>query len=382
MNINRNNYELFFLDYHEGRLEPGQVAELLVFLESHPELQEEFEDFEDITIAPDLSVSFADKSSLKKNNVIAAGPINASNYKTYFITAVENQLTKEEQLWFAGFLGNNPGLSGEYELYLSTRLEPEMLIQYPGKAGLKRSVLNTRRFYYYALSTAASLALLFAVFMYSETKQEPILTARQKTLTVPSAKNKNEIQAFPPKEVSKQASASKTNRTGNTLKTDQQQYGALAYVETHYRERKEITGIRSRSDAFVSSRNIVKAEYTFIRRNRNRTGTYSNLYDQINLAERMQNEQVLAPVVSSPKSIFSSGLHKLTGIFTGREAPSNLTTINFWSLAELGISGYNLLTDKDLKLLTQSNDSGKVVSYALKGDEFEFIRQQNKPKNP
>ena len=135
MNINRENYEIYFLDYHEGRLEPGQVAELLVFLEAHPELKEEFEDFENIPVAPDMSVYFAEKTSLKKNNVSDFGPINASNYESYFIAETEKQLTPDEQLWLAGFMERNPGLTNDLELYIKTRIQPDLQIQYPGKAG-------------------------------------------------------------------------------------------------------------------------------------------------------------------------------------------------------------------------------------------------------
>ena len=46
MGINKENYEAYFLDYQEGTLAPGQVAELMVFLEMYPELKEELETFD------------------------------------------------------------------------------------------------------------------------------------------------------------------------------------------------------------------------------------------------------------------------------------------------------------------------------------------------
>ena len=45
MNIDKNNYEAFFLDYHEGNLSPQEVADLYLFLSQYPELKKEFEDF-------------------------------------------------------------------------------------------------------------------------------------------------------------------------------------------------------------------------------------------------------------------------------------------------------------------------------------------------
>jgi hypothetical protein len=382
MGINRENYEIYFLDYHEGRLEPGQVAELLVFLESNPGLKEEFEDFENILVTPDMSVSFDGKSTLKKNNVPAFGPINASNYETYFIADTEKQLTIPEQQWLAGFLQSNPLLRKEHDLYLNTHLQPDMHIYYPGKAGLRRSVLNTRLFYYYALSAAASIALLFAVYMYSGTKQEPFLTARQNTPGIPSAIHRNERKAIPQQEISVQPLVSDSKTERNASISNQPAVVNLLANERYSGERKTIIEILPRSINFVTSRDFVNPEYLFIRETRNNIETYATLYDQVNLANRMQDEQVLAPVVSSPKSMLRTGLNKLSGIFTGKETSPSQTTVNFWTIAGLGISGYNLLTDRDLRLLTQSNDSGKVVSYALKGDEFEFTRSKNKQGKP
>ena len=62
MNINKNNYEAFFLDYHEGNLSPQQVADLLLFIEQHPELEEEFESFENFSIADNNTFNFENKT--------------------------------------------------------------------------------------------------------------------------------------------------------------------------------------------------------------------------------------------------------------------------------------------------------------------------------
>ena len=50
MKINLHNYEAVFLDYYEGNLSAEDVSELLLFLENHPELKEDFESFENIVL--------------------------------------------------------------------------------------------------------------------------------------------------------------------------------------------------------------------------------------------------------------------------------------------------------------------------------------------
>jgi hypothetical protein len=92
----------------------------------------------------------------------------------------------------------------------------------------------------------------------------------------------------------------------------------------------------------------------------------------------MKNEPVFTPVASSPKNVLRSGIEQLGNVFTGKDVAVDRKTINIWTIADLGITGYNLLTDKDLKLLTQYNDKGQVEAYALKGDEFEIERKLKK----
>ena len=70
MDINIHNYEAFFLDYHEVNLSPQQVADLLLFIEQHPQFKEEFESFENIQLEVS-DAKFITKSLLKHNTNIS-----------------------------------------------------------------------------------------------------------------------------------------------------------------------------------------------------------------------------------------------------------------------------------------------------------------------
>ncbi|KXK46137.1 MAG: hypothetical protein UZ10_BCD003001461 [Bacteroidetes bacterium OLB10] len=63
--INRENYEIWFIDYFDGKLSPEQTAELLLFLEENGDLKLEFDSFSNITL-PEQDVKFENKMSLKK----------------------------------------------------------------------------------------------------------------------------------------------------------------------------------------------------------------------------------------------------------------------------------------------------------------------------
>ena len=57
--ITRNNYEVFFLDYHEGLLSGEQMAEVILFLEKNEDLMEEFYSFENVSLDPVLADAVA-----------------------------------------------------------------------------------------------------------------------------------------------------------------------------------------------------------------------------------------------------------------------------------------------------------------------------------
>lgn len=131
MNIDKNNYEAFFLDYHEGNLSPQQVADLYLFLSQHPELKKEFEDFEHIVLEDFSAPVFENKDSLKKN-------ITADNREEYFIRAVENTLDTTELALLNQFLKTHPEFLTEFNLFIKTKLQADTAIVFDDKTNLKQ----------------------------------------------------------------------------------------------------------------------------------------------------------------------------------------------------------------------------------------------------
>jgi hypothetical protein len=131
MKINKHNYEAFFLDYHEGNLTPQQVAELLLFVEQHPELKEEFESFENFTLEDFSAYNFENKEGLKKQ-------ISDQNREEYFIRSVDGTLASAEAELLDQFLKQHPQYALEFELFRKTKLIPDLSIVFENKAQLKR----------------------------------------------------------------------------------------------------------------------------------------------------------------------------------------------------------------------------------------------------
>lgn len=116
--INKNNYEAWFLDYSEGNLNSDQVAELLLFIELHPELKSEFEQFDIISLNETIRLSNEEKNALKKPEII----INHNQAEEWLIRYVENDLTNSEKNEIEKWAFNNPKIASEIKLFQLTKI--------------------------------------------------------------------------------------------------------------------------------------------------------------------------------------------------------------------------------------------------------------------
>ncbi len=116
MPITINNYEVYFVDYHEGLLSPELVAELFLFLEKHLELKEAFETFSEISLETNQE-TFPSKEQLKR------GTINHANLSWFLVADLEGDLNEEESGALNTYLQDHPGSYRDQELFKKTRLE-------------------------------------------------------------------------------------------------------------------------------------------------------------------------------------------------------------------------------------------------------------------
>jgi hypothetical protein len=142
MNINRNNYEVWFLDYFEGHLSPEQVKELMAFLDIHYDLKQEFDSFENISLPPAKKVVFESKDLLKKSIIIGVGDINEKNYNDFFIAYNEGDLSEEEKNNVLKFVEKNPSLKKDFEIFSRTKIVPDTAITYDAKQNLKKNSIT------------------------------------------------------------------------------------------------------------------------------------------------------------------------------------------------------------------------------------------------
>jgi len=140
MKINRDNYEAYFLDYHEGALNPEEMAEVLVFVGQNPDLKEQFEEFENISLPADESISFAGKDFLKMDTGFFTGPITLTNIEEYFVAEAEGLLPEEVLARLDEFVQQYPQFEKDRRIYRHTRLVVDDKVVFLQKDGLKHTV--------------------------------------------------------------------------------------------------------------------------------------------------------------------------------------------------------------------------------------------------
>ncbi|HKR03351.1 MAG TPA: hypothetical protein VJY62_01840, partial [Bacteroidia bacterium] len=184
--INRNNYEIYFLDYHEGNLSAPQQAELFLFLEQHPDLKNEFENF-DLVKLPGDNISFEEKNSLKREL------ITRENYQQYLIANLEGDLSKDEKHELNKFLFQHPEFKKEEQLFSYTKLAPDDAIIFPDKLKLKHAIPVTgknKKAFYFSVAAAACLLLMAGVYFFRQNNNEAIRANNETKKEIsPIAKN-------------------------------------------------------------------------------------------------------------------------------------------------------------------------------------------------
>ncbi len=122
MNLNRNNYEEFFLMYVDGELQAQQKNEVEFFVQQNPDLQSELEMLQQATLTVDELMPM-DKTSLYKTE----NGITQTNYAEYFLLYVDNELTDAERKNTEIFVLQHPQLQEEFTLLKQTQLPAEKI---------------------------------------------------------------------------------------------------------------------------------------------------------------------------------------------------------------------------------------------------------------
>ena len=132
MNINRNNYEEYFILYLDNELDSESRRQVEAFAQQNPDLKAELDTLLQSKLIPDADISFSDKGSLMRFDNAS---ISVANYEEWLTSYIDNELTEGERNDVEVFVAGNPAIQRELNLLQQTKLQPETII-FPYKESL------------------------------------------------------------------------------------------------------------------------------------------------------------------------------------------------------------------------------------------------------
>lgn len=118
MRINKNNYEAFLLDYIEENLSAEDTAELMLFLQQHPELETGIDDFKLIEVNKEDSV-FDSKNELKRKEFV----VNDDLIEGLIVSYINGDLSKAEENKLQEIIKGNSAYEKLLKQYQITKLK-------------------------------------------------------------------------------------------------------------------------------------------------------------------------------------------------------------------------------------------------------------------
>ena len=203
MNINRDNYESWFLLYIDAELSAEEMQEVEAFAAAHPDLQSELDLLLDTRLTDDTPVVF-DKSSLLRSEYAA---INSSNCEEQFLLYVDEELDATDKTAVETFVLQHPEKQDAFTLLKQTKLQPEQ-ISFPDKASLYREEKKERPIIFMQWRRLAVAAALIgmAVLVWTIVPQDQTTQSSFAGITAPVPSGNNTTQR------SVDASSSATNQ--------------------------------------------------------------------------------------------------------------------------------------------------------------------------
>lgn len=164
ININRHNYEEFFLLYTDRELSPADKMAVEQFVQENPDLSDEFFALQQTTL-PAEETLLIDKSMLYRN---AGEEIGVHNHTEQFLLYVDDELSLPEREAVETFVLQHPALQEAFVQLKQTKLPVEQVL-FPDKNSLYRTESERRPVIYmrWVRMVAAAAVIGFGFFLWN-----------------------------------------------------------------------------------------------------------------------------------------------------------------------------------------------------------------------
>lgn len=155
VDVSAANFDDFAVQLIEGTISTAELNALEQFVATHPEFAGELEAYRVTRFAPDESVSFEHKNSLRKTTIV----VSEENITELLIAKAEGLLTPVENQEVDAFIARFPEYRLELDAIRKTKLIPDTTEVFGDTSSLKRKVIaiNDSNFETYMISAIEGL---------------------------------------------------------------------------------------------------------------------------------------------------------------------------------------------------------------------------------
>ena len=353
MEITRKNYESYFVDYLEGKLDEKLVDQFLEFLQENPDLKAELKLFESASVAPEDAI-FSKKDELYKEKYDLEDEFNSAA-----VARIEENITPKEKREFDAYLSKHPEKEEDLRLFSHTILQADEQIHFAHKNKLYKKPGRAVALFW-AGRVAAVLILALAIFSLVNRNEETVAPANQMASVQEKVAKKEET----PKEKQIPEPAKAEEVTANTeAEKDAPVKKIVVKPETKQvtPEKKENKSIREKHGGRLEEKEAIAERIPLEIPKQMRTLTASIDVHPLN-ADLGIMTLVYPPVETDDEHLLADNLK-------GKISLSKITK-----------AGLNIVTSISNERFTyETNNEGKVTEYNYESKLLAFSIPSSKP---
>ena len=360
MNVNRDNYESWFLDYLDGRLDAGQTGMLMSFLEFNPDLKEELEGMELLKLEA-AGTEYDLKASLRKP---ASSPTPGNiieNFEDYCISCIEKQISPAEESMMKEIMEKDTGKRDMFSLYQATILKADESIIYPSPSRLRRRIIDIPRVRIIVTAAAAAAVLLLALPWLFRSPAENIPGSVEQNT------NEARVEILPPEPAEMQ----KAGETGAIRETSSRIARSEIITAQQYapavQEEDKTTGDRQE---------FFEKEPVMLKRLESRGA------ERLETPGSTENTFLAVKSPANRPEYLSLDEYAMQQLNTRVLSNSPERKRLFWRMADAGIQKLNQLSEEDYSLARETDDSGRVRRFTFETPSFGISTPTRNPGIP
>jgi hypothetical protein len=351
MKFSRENYEIYVIDFLEGKLTEDVHNLFVEFLKDNPDINEEVRSIFNLNLQP-VDTHFPDKNNLKK--VIRTSEYN-NDFENFCIASIEGDLKPDEKLNFESWLSENPGKFFEFEAYRKVYLKADKNIIFSPKSGLKKLSIVQKRIRLASILSAAAVTIFFIFFIrFTDINNRNII----------SEDSNNELkitsQSEKPSEESKQIDVdtrqplegkSADNQLAETKPGNIRIEGSVAQSQ-----QKVILDVKEEVDN-TREQILIKPVSSLL--------ASIEIHRPVRVDLIKQSDREEAKTFDNYQTLGQFAGEKILRDLLSLNESDNMEKLTFWDLASNGFEGLNSITEGGYALERKTGENGTIKQISL-----------------